>query len=118
MTREDISAIIDFRWKVAGGATHPFEPDALDAVFRYSQGSPRKACKLCDNALIRAYSAELLTVDRSIIDHVAQEVRLAAEEPPAPKRPGRKKKEPVDDATHEPIDEAHNEMVEEIAVNS
>jgi general secretion pathway protein A len=118
MTRDDVSAIIDFRWRVAGGTTHPFEQGALDAIFRYSQGSPRKACKLCDNALIRAYSAELTVVDRGIIDHVAQEVRLASEESPAPARPGRKKKEPLQEVTTDMTEEAPNGVVEEIAVNS
>lgn len=93
LTKEDIDAIIEFRWKVAGGNDHPFTQDATTTIYRYSKGSPRKLCKLCDNALIRALSSELKSIDQHIIEEIAQEIRLTEPESPAPKRPGRKKKE-------------------------
>ena len=94
LTREDADALIDFRWKVAGGSQHPFEPQALAQIFHYAHGLPRKICNLCNNALIRAFSAEKPRVNRSIIDYVAEEIRLThvKEQPPAPKKPGRKQK--------------------------
>lgn len=97
LTFEDMVALIDFRWKVAGGSHHPFTQEALEAIFRFSKGSPRKLCKLCDNALIRTFSAGEYEVNPETIASVADEIRLneaaeAASQPPR-KRPGRKRKE-------------------------
>jgi general secretion pathway protein A len=86
LTFEDAVSLIDFRWKVAGGNTHPFKPDALDAIFKYSKGLPRKISKLCDNALIRAFSNDLKTINKDIIEMVAHEVRLTEEFEPKPKK--------------------------------
>src|SRR5918912_1660954 len=79
LTFDDAAALIDFRWKVAGGGKHPFEPEAIETIFKYSKGLPRKISKLCDNALIRALSNDLKTVNKELIDQVAQEVRLTEE---------------------------------------
>jgi general secretion pathway protein A len=94
LTYDDAVALIDFRWKVAGGEKHPFEQSALEAIFKYSKGLPRKISKLCDNALIRTLSHELKSVNNEIIEQVAQEVRLldVYERPQAVKK-ARKKKE-------------------------
>lgn len=94
LTREDADAMIDFRWKVAGGQNHPFEPDALEGIFRYSKGLPRKICKLCDNALIRAFGNGSKSIDVAVLDQVAEEVRLTEEVigSPTPKQPGGSKK--------------------------
>jgi general secretion pathway protein A len=86
LTYEDAAALIDFRWKVAGGSTHPFEPDAIDAIFKYSKGLPRKISKLCNNALIRAFSHELKSINKEIIEDIAHEVRLTEEFEPKPKK--------------------------------
>ncbi len=76
LTFDDAVGLINFRWQVSGGDKHPFEPDALQAIFKYSRGLPRKIAKLCDNALIRAYSSEIKTINKDLIEKVAQEVRL------------------------------------------
>jgi general secretion pathway protein A len=87
LTFEDAVALIDFRWKVAGGDKHPFDKDALEAIFKYSKGLPRKISKIADNALIRAMSADVHAITQDIIDHVANEVRLTeAFEKTSPKR--------------------------------
>jgi general secretion pathway protein A len=94
LTFDDAIALIDFRWKVAGGDKHPFESEALEAIFKYSKGLPRKISKLCDNALIRALSNELKSVNKEIVEHVALEVRLLDEhEHPKLVKKERKKKE-------------------------
>lgn len=94
LTRQDAEALIDFRWKIAGGDKHPFTPEALDEIFKYSRGLPRKMCKLCDNALIRAFSAKKKDINKETVDIVAEEIRLAseAEEKQPVKKAGRKKK--------------------------
>ncbi|MFH0859288.1 MAG: AAA family ATPase [Patescibacteria group bacterium] len=92
LTKEDTMSLLDFRWKIAGGESFPFTMEGLDAIFRYSKGCPRKLCKLCDNALIRAFSNNLTTIDTDIIDSVAEEIRLNVEEPQCLPQLGRKKK--------------------------
>ena len=79
LTFDDAVALIDFRWKVAGGDKHPFDADALEAIFKYSKGLPRKISKIADNALIRAMSSEIHAINKEIIDQVANEVRLTEE---------------------------------------
>jgi general secretion pathway protein A len=79
LTFDDAMALIDFRWKVAGGNKHPFDNSALQAIFKYSKGLPRKISKIADNALIRAMSENLHSINQDIIDQVASEVRLTDE---------------------------------------
>jgi type II secretory pathway predicted ATPase ExeA len=76
--------LIAFRFHVAGGKQLPFTDDALEGVFRYSQGYPRRICRLCDNALIRAFSNGLHTIDGALIQSVAEEIHLT--EPTEPSR--------------------------------
>jgi len=91
LTFDDAIALIDFRWKVAGGTTHPFDNDALEAIFKYSKGLPRKISKIADNALIRAMSSELLSINKEIVEQVASEVRLTEEFEYTPKKKNAKK---------------------------
>jgi general secretion pathway protein A len=91
LTFEDALALIDFRWKVAGGSTHPFDKDALEAIFKYSKGLPRKISKIADNALIRAMSSETLLINKEIVEQVASEVRLTEEFEYTPKKKNAKK---------------------------
>jgi general secretion pathway protein A len=94
LTIEDAKKMIDYRWQMAGGNQFPFEDAAVETIFKYSRGLPRKICKLCDNALIRAASSQLTTINSEIVEYVAKEVRLTAELEDRPaKRIGRKKKD-------------------------
>jgi general secretion pathway protein A len=91
LTRDDTASLIEFRFQVAGGKHHPFSDTALDTIFKHSQGLPRRICKLCDNALIRAYSAGRKTVDPQMIEAVAEELRLKEPSPPPKRKEGRKR---------------------------
>jgi general secretion pathway protein A len=89
LRREETDALIDFRWRVAGGEQHPFADDALDAILRFSGGRPRQLCKISDNALIRAFSHQLTTIDAAIVEEVAADIRIDSptEEPSDAKEP-------------------------------
>ena len=90
LTYEDAVALIDFRWRVAGGDKPPFDEGALAAIFKYSKGLPRKISKIADNALIRAMSAEVHSVNAQMIEQVASEVRLTEDfEYPTKSRSGK-----------------------------
>jgi general secretion pathway protein A len=83
LTRQDMEAMIDFRWKAAGGTTpHPFTTEALDALYNLSRGRPREVNKLANESLIRAFVAELHEVDADMVQGAARDLRL--ETPPAP----------------------------------
>lgn len=56
-TPEEMEQYILNRWTKAGGAVPmPFDGEAIRAVARYSEGSPRLITTICDNALMLAYS--------------------------------------------------------------
>jgi general secretion pathway protein A len=80
MTRQDTEKLIAFRWQVAGGNGLPFTEEAMDRIFRRSLGLPREVVKICDVALLRAYSEESRSIGPEIIDEVAQELNLVREE--------------------------------------
>jgi general secretion pathway protein A len=77
LTFEDSVELINFRWRVAGGAAAaPFDQDALQAVYFYSNGLPRKISNICTNALIRTVASDLSVVNKDIVEYVAKEIRL------------------------------------------
>jgi len=59
---------------LASGAerTEIFTNEAVDYIFRCTEGIPRNINNLCDNALLAGYAAGELTVGRSIIEEVAE----------------------------------------------
>jgi general secretion pathway protein A len=82
LTRRDTDDLIRFRWSVAGGRDLPFTDAALETIFRMTKGSPRKLCKLCDNALVAAFLKGLSVADEPTILEVAKDIRLQEEQPP------------------------------------
>lgn len=74
---EDLQLYIQERVRVAGGDGEPiFEPAAIDAIFRYSQGVPRVVNLLCEHSLITAYAEQSRPVREAIVEGVAQEFEL------------------------------------------
>jgi general secretion pathway protein A len=90
LSRQDSDDLISFRYRVAGGDSLPFDQDALAAIFKYSQGLPRRICRICDNALIRAFSNNQQTVDEAMITSIAEEIRLNEPSTPTKQKAGRK----------------------------
>jgi general secretion pathway protein A len=80
LTRRDTDDLIRFRWSVAGGRELPFTDTALESIFRLTKGSPRKLCKLCDNALVAIFLKGAYTADESVIADVARDIRLQEEQ--------------------------------------
>jgi type II secretory pathway predicted ATPase ExeA len=78
--RADMEEMIAFRWYVAGGGKKtPFTDDVLDELFRVSLGLPREIVKLCDLALLAAFSNKRTNVIVDDIKAVATELNLKAE---------------------------------------
>jgi general secretion pathway protein A len=59
---------------LASGAerTDIFSSDAIDYIYRCTEGIPRNINNICDNALLAGYAACELTIRRSIIEEVAE----------------------------------------------
>ncbi|MGH9900467.1 MAG: ExeA family protein, partial [Pyrinomonadaceae bacterium] len=70
---EETDRYIAARLLVAGAErTDIFTPEAVDYIFRCSEGIPRQINNLCDNALLAGYAAGAETVGRAIIEEVAE----------------------------------------------
>jgi general secretion pathway protein A len=70
---EETDRYITSRLLVAGAErTDVFTPDAVDYIFRCSEGIPRNINNLCDNALLAGYAAGDVSIGRSIIEDVAE----------------------------------------------
>ena len=73
---DEIEKMIHFRWQVAsGGNSHPFDAEALKAIFEHSQGVPREANILADNSLLLAYLRKMKKITRKLVDVTAKERR-------------------------------------------
>jgi type II secretory pathway predicted ATPase ExeA len=67
---------IDYRITWAGGRTGEiFTPDALDLIYRASDGVPRCINQLCDHALLLAYVAEQKPVTAATIREALKDLR-------------------------------------------
>ncbi len=49
---------------------NPFSEEAVEAIFRYSNGLPRRINILCNNALVIGFLQSVKTIDREIIEKV------------------------------------------------
>lgn len=68
----ELGNMLDFRWKVASaGADLPFDEEAVAAIFEYSNGMPREAVHLADNALLAAFYLQQRRIDGQLIRDVA-----------------------------------------------
>ena len=71
---EELRQMVDFRWRVASGnKAHPFNPDAIEALFYYSEGTPREACILADNSLLLAFLEEETKISKQTVETAAKE---------------------------------------------
>ena len=69
---EETDRYITSRLLVAGAErTDIFSAEAVDYIFRCSDGIPRNINNLCDNALLAGYAAGDVTIGRPVIEDVA-----------------------------------------------
>ncbi len=82
LSRDETSAYIEHRLKVAGALGELFDGGARREVFRRSHGVPRLINVICDRALLGAYTRELRTINRRIVRRAAAEISGSAETVP------------------------------------
>ncbi|WDP90731.1 MAG: AAA family ATPase [Desulfobacter sp.] len=78
LTPEETEAYIRHRLKVAGTEEKLFDHGAVQEVFLYSGGFPRRINILCDHALLSGYVKEQRLIDASIISECAKELKIPA----------------------------------------
>jgi general secretion pathway protein A len=74
LSREESSAYVLHRLRVAGATTDILSGRALAEVFRLSGGVPRVINVICDRALLGAYSLDRHRVTGTLVRHAANEV--------------------------------------------
>jgi general secretion pathway protein A len=74
LSRDETSAYVRHRLRVAGATTDILAPVALNEVFRLSQGVPRVINVICDRALLGAYSLDRHRVTPTLVRSAAAEV--------------------------------------------
>ncbi|HUA88695.1 MAG TPA: AAA family ATPase, partial [Steroidobacteraceae bacterium] len=74
LSRDETTAYVRHRLRVAGATTDIFSNAALGEVFRLSQGIPRVINVICDRALLGAYSLDRHRVTAALVRHAASEV--------------------------------------------
>ena len=70
---EETDRYITSRLLVSGAArTDLFSTEAIDYIYRCTEGIPRNINNLCDNALLAGYAAGEMKINRSVIEEVAE----------------------------------------------
>ncbi len=80
-TIEEVERYISERLIIAG-AEDPqiFSPEAIDMIYRCSEGIPRQINNLCDNAMVASYSAGERIVSRNSVIEVAKNLDMLPDE--------------------------------------
>src|SRR4051794_27052156 len=69
---EEADRYISERLLIAGSKTpNIFTPEAVEYIYRCSEGIPRNINNLCDNAMLAAYAVGQQLIGRSVIEEVA-----------------------------------------------
>ena len=76
LSSEETTAYIAERLRIAGARTTVFAPDAIELVYRYSNGIPRVINLICEHALLSGYVEQVKPVSASIVEAVAMELDL------------------------------------------
>lgn len=79
LTPKETANYVKYRLKIAGAKDEIFEPEALQQIFIYSGGFPRRINILCDHALLSGYVKEVKTIDMGIVRECAKELKLPAQ---------------------------------------
>lgn len=74
LSDEDVVNYIGFRLEKAGLAKNPFNQQAVDEIFSFSQGIPRKINNVCDMSLLIGFTAKAEVIDSEIVKKVVDEL--------------------------------------------
>ncbi len=81
LSPDEVEYYIQHRWTLAGGKAHPFTPEAIAHLQKWSQAIPRLINSLCDNALTIAFAEQSRSVTAAHVDSAAEDLRLIEKKP-------------------------------------
>ena len=73
---EETLEYLDFRMEVAGGSAGLFSPDAVQRIYEFSGGVPRKINVIATNALLEGFGRDAAWIDAAIIEEMADELKI------------------------------------------
>lgn len=74
LNRAEVADYLDFRVTTAGGERGLFNPGAVDRLFRYSGGIPRKINHAASLALLEGFGREVRVIDEAVVENVMFEL--------------------------------------------
>ncbi len=76
LNQAETEELIAFRWHAASGgkSEHPFTQDALDTIFKLSEGRPRKINQLCHSSLLGAFTDEAKQITGLMVEEAAEDL--------------------------------------------
>jgi general secretion pathway protein A len=76
-TVDEVERYIQMRISAGGSVQKDiFTAEAVDLIYQCSQGIPRSINNLCENAMLAAFASETRSIDRQIIEEVAENLDL------------------------------------------
>ena len=81
LTPEEVDEYICHRLKVAGTQERLFDWDAVQEIFLYSGGFPRRINILCDHSLLSGFVREQRIIDAGIVKECAKELKIPVHVP-------------------------------------
>lgn len=76
LDREEIGDYLDCRMEIAGGSAGLFQPGAIDRIFEYSGGIPRKINHAATLALLEGFGRDVSSIDDSVMQAVMAELDM------------------------------------------
>lgn len=77
LTPEETKSYITQRLRIAGSNGQPiFEPEAMEAIHRFSGGIPRVVNLLCEHCLVSAFADQQKTISANVVETVAKDFDL------------------------------------------
>jgi type II secretory pathway predicted ATPase ExeA len=73
LSKEDTESYIRFRLEKAGRREPVFTAQALEEIYAYSEGVPRKINNICDLALLIGFSTKMETIGDEVIKKVIKD---------------------------------------------
>jgi general secretion pathway protein A len=73
LSRKDMDEYVVFRLRKAGLEKNIFSEDALEAIFSYSEGIPRKINNICDIALLIGSGIKSTGIDKVLVEGVMKD---------------------------------------------
>ncbi len=78
LTPDETAEYIKYRLKVAGTDEEIFDYSAVQEIFMYSGGFPRRINILCDHSLLSGYVQKTKTINDLIVKECAKELKIPA----------------------------------------